>query len=101
MNMLYKVANYTGVNEQITALVERAAAAGIRHIVIAALKEMAMHLQTHPLHWGDPEFGSNLPGVVCHAVLDPIIVRYMVIEEKQVVIVRQVKPLPGSLFDRS
>lgn len=98
--MLYKVSNYTGVNEQIIALVKRAASAGIRHLVIAALKEMAMHLQTHPLHWGDPEFGSNLPGVVCHAVLDPIIIRYMVVEEKRIVIVREVKPLPGSVFDR-
>jgi hypothetical protein len=99
--VLYKVAKFSGVDQQIVALVEQATAVGIRQIVIDALKEMVLHLQTHPLHWGDPEFNANLPGgVVCRAILDPIIVRYMVFEEQHVVFIRDVKPLPGSLFER-
>jgi hypothetical protein len=72
--MLYKVAKYPGVTEQIVALVERATLAGIRQIVVAALKEMVLHLQTHLSHWGDPEYITNVEGgVAFHAVLDPII----------------------------
>ena len=102
MRMLYKVAKAAGVDDQIVALVERATASGIRAIVIAALKEMVLHLQTHPLHWGDPEYNMSIPKcIVCRAVLDPLIVRYMVIEEQHVVIIRSLKPLPGSLFERN
>ena len=99
--MLYKVAEYPGVGEQLRALMGHAAGAGIRGLVAAALKEMALHLQTHPLDWGDPDYTTSLPGgVVYHAVLDPIIIRYVVFEDKKVVFVKEIKPLPGLPFDR-
>jgi hypothetical protein len=99
--MLYKVAKLSSVKGQLISLVEQAVAAGIRQIVTEALEEMVLHLRTHPLHWGDPEYNLNFPGaVVCRAVLDPIVVRYVVIEEQHVVIIRDVKPLPGLLFER-
>ncbi len=62
---------------------------------------MVLHLQTHPLHWGDPEFDTNLAGgIVCHAILDPIIIRYVIFETNQVVFIREITPLPNSAFDR-
>jgi hypothetical protein len=99
--MLYKVAKFPAVDQQIIALVEQAAAAGIRQIVVASLEEMVLHLQTHPLHWGDPEYHTNAPGgVVCRAVLDPIIVRYMVFEAQYTVFICDIRPMPGLLFSR-
>ncbi len=99
--MLYQVANYPGVAEQIRLLVDHAGFAGIRGIVSDAFKEMVLHLQTHPLDWGDPDYTLNTPGgVVYHAVLDPIIVRYVVFDARKIVFVKEVKPLPGLPFDR-
>jgi len=53
------------------------------------------------LDWGDPDYTLNTPGgVVYHAVLDPIIVRYVVFDARKIVFVKEVKPLPGLPFDR-
>ena len=62
--MLYTVAHYPGVLQQINALIEQAVMSGIRSIVVGTLKEMVLHLQTHPLDWGDPDYTMDAAGGV-------------------------------------
>jgi hypothetical protein len=99
--MSFKVAQYPGVAEQIQALAEEATLAGIKQIYLDALRQMVRHLESNPLGWGDPEYRTNLEGgVVCHAIIDPLIVRFVVFEAQNVVFVREIRRLPVSLFDR-
>ena len=94
MSVLYKVGNYDSVEEQMRTLLGLASLAGIREAYMDALKEMAYHLQNDPLEWGDPVYQKPfLDGLVCHALVGPIVVRYSVHEAVNAVLIIEIIPL--------
>ena len=91
--MAYQVGKFAGVAEQMQALADRAALAGIRQSYVEALKRMLQHLQHDPLEWGDPLYRTNHEGgIVCHAWVGPIVVHYAVFESEQTVLIIDVVP---------
>ena len=98
--MKYRISHKPGVPEQIHALHGYAKDAGIEVGYVDALKQIIRHLQMHPLEWGDPEYQLRHVGaVVCHGLLDPLMVRFAVFEAEEFVHVLEFKLLPGSRLD--
>jgi hypothetical protein len=94
MSVPYKVGKYGGVEEQMQMLLDRASLGGIRAYYTGALLEMARHLKNDPLEWGDPLYRKPaLGGIVCHAVVSPIIVHYSVHEPAHTILIIEIKPL--------
>jgi hypothetical protein len=88
------VSHLAPVAHEIRALKASAAAAGLQEEFAAALQKMASKLQTEPLTWGDPEYHLKKPGgVVYHAVIAPVLVRYAVYETERQVVVLRITPV--------
>jgi hypothetical protein len=91
--MAYKVGKFSGVGEQMRALADRAKLVGIRQRYLEALQEMLERLQLDPLDFGDPLYRTKHEGgVVCHAMIDPIIVHFAVFEVDQTVLIIDIQP---------
>jgi hypothetical protein len=55
------------------------------------------HLENRPLEWGDPEYHTKQPGgLVCHGIIDPLFVRFVVYEAQKVVVIINLTPLATS-----
>jgi hypothetical protein len=91
--MAYQVGKFAGVAEQMHTLADLATLAGLRQSYLDALKYMLERLQRDPLEWGDPLYRTQREGgVVCHAWIGPIIVRYAVFESEESVLIIEIKP---------
>jgi hypothetical protein len=56
------------------------------------IKKAAHLLETDPHGWGDPEYHSkSVEGVVCHAILRPVVFRYVVYEQVRSVVLLNVQ----------
>ena len=94
MSVPYKVGNYDGVEQQMQLLLDLASLAGIRASYLESLADMARHLKTDPLEWGDPVFRKpDLGGIVCRALVSPVVVHYSVHEPAHAVLIIEIKPL--------
>lgn len=92
--MPYKVGNAAGVGARMHLLAQRASLAGIRQAYLDALTMMLQRLSSDPLVFGDPLYRMpHQGGIVCHAVVGPILVHYSVHEAENSVIVGDIKPL--------
>jgi hypothetical protein len=93
----YRVDRVRRVVDQIRELGDRAATLGISENYLSALRAILERLQTSPLDWGDPEWRTKRKGgYVCHGILPPLVVHYVVFEPERVVCILNIKPLPGS-----
>ena len=64
-----------------------------------ALSLVVDKLQTAPLDWGDPSYGlAHLRMVVYQGLHAPLQVSYVVDADAKLVIIREVRALPGSKF---
>jgi hypothetical protein len=100
--MKFRLSQKPGVIDQIRALDDLAKARGIRRLYAETLQEIVRHLQTHPLDWGDPEYRLRHEGaVVCHRIVDPLIVRFAVYEIEERVHILEITPLSTSLLGDS
>ncbi len=85
---------------QTRELGRKAAKLDIRGVYLDTMLEVLRRLTTEPLEWGDPEGRTRKKGgMYCHGVLPPLIVNFVVYEEEKVVLIWQVRPVPGSLLD--
>ena len=97
--MKSRISHKPGVLEQVRALEGLAKKRGIEHLYADALKEIVRHLRTHPLDWGDPEYHLiHEGGVVCHRIVDPLVVRFAVYEMEEVAHILDIKALSTSLL---
>ena len=68
--------------------------AGMRQRYLDALQTMLKHLRDEPLQWGDPLYRTKHEGgIVCHACIGPILVRYVAYEAEQMALIIDIKPL--------
>jgi hypothetical protein len=94
---VYKVDRLRGVDQQIKALAAQAAAAGVSREYAQALRAVIDQLRTRPLDWGDPEWSTRKEGgTVCHGIMAPLIVRYVVFEPERYVCILKITPMPPS-----
>src|SRR5262245_26246060 len=93
----YRIDHARPVADQMRALEEQAASAGVYDEYLAALKGVLERVQTAPLEWGDPEWRTQKQGgYVCHGILSPLLVFFVVYEVERSVCILKVLPLPGS-----
>ncbi len=75
---------------------QKAIALGIRQQFAAALRTVLAKMTVEPLRWGDPNFRlHNMGLLVCHRVYQMLDVTYAVDEQRRIVYVKEMKPLPG------
>ena len=92
--MPFKVSKVEGVGAKMRALATLASLAGLRQSYMAALLKMYEKLAIDPLGWGDPIFRQpHKGGIICHALVGPIVVHYSVHEPENTVFIMDVKPL--------
>ena len=92
--MPYKVGTAAGVKDQLQTLLNLASLAGIRQFYLDAVDIMGRRLANDPLEWGDPLFRKPfVNGIVCRALVEPIMVHYSVHELINSVIILKVEPL--------
>src|SRR5262245_49775932 len=95
--MSFKVDRTPAVNQQLHELSDRAISARIHGAFADALREMLGRLLTDPLDWGDPVYNAKHPGgVICHAMVWPLQVRYTVFQIERVVIIFEIRAWPNS-----
>jgi hypothetical protein len=95
----YQVGRNAVVNEQIKSLAAAASTLGIRELYRDSLLKIFDELANRPLEFGDPEYRMNfVDGVICHGVLQPLLVRYAVFEAVRTVQIIEIKAFPGSVF---
>jgi hypothetical protein len=75
-----------------------------RHGVVAGFAESLEHitrqLGSNPLAWGDPLFHyAHLNLRLYRAICGMVIVHYALNEERRVVYIRDIRPMPGSALD--
>jgi hypothetical protein len=96
----YQVERAPQVPEQIRALAAKAGSAGMKQELVETLKTIVHHLETEPRVWGDPEYRTRKTGGwVCHGILWPLHVHFVVYEAERVVFVLEIKALPGSQLE--
>jgi hypothetical protein len=82
----FQVDRLPHVNEQLRTLAKRAARLDIHELYVAALKKAVQQLKTTPLSWGNPAYRTrHQGGVVCHVIVSPLVLHYVVFELEQVV----------------
>jgi hypothetical protein len=88
----YKLNHGPGVKDQIHAIKEISKQAG-RFAQFVDIMEKAAHLlQTDPHGWGDPDYRSKfVDGLYCHALLRPVIFRYVIYEQVRGVVLLSVQ----------
>ena len=92
--MLFTVDRLPHVNQQIRTLAERAKARGLLGLYLDSLRKVVSNLEDRPLEWGDPEYHTKQPGgLVCHGTADPLLVRFVVFELQQVVVIIDILPM--------
>jgi hypothetical protein len=77
-----------------------AAKRGLSAAYLTAVRSMHYHMMTDPLVWGDPQnWLRHLRLTLYHGTYDPLHVFYAVDEQRRIVYVREIKPLPGCGLD--
>jgi hypothetical protein len=86
------------VDRQLGELTAKAIASGTQAELFAPVRGVVRRLESDPLGWGDPRYRTQHPGgVVCQALWPPLLnVHYVVFEPEAVVMLLDVKALPGS-----
>jgi hypothetical protein len=80
----------------------RAAKRGLLRAYVAAVKSIQHHLAADPLDGGDPHNRLQFLGLTLyHGTHDPMHVFYAVDEQRRIVYVREIKPLPGRGLDEA
>jgi hypothetical protein len=97
--MPYRVGRNAAVDEQIKSLAATARKLGIFKLYQDALLKIVELLTNAPLDFGDPDYHTKLPGgIICHAVHQPLLVRFAVFEDQQIVQILEIKAFSGSVF---
>ena len=88
------------VDQQIRELASEAKVRGFSREYIRALKSIVDELERDPLGWGDPQYHAKSQGsTVCHGVLGPLYVEYVVFEPDSVVVILGLRPMPSAGLD--
>lgn len=91
---IYTVTSIPRADQQVGELFIRAAALGIGHQLLAALKAVYRELRSAPEAFGDPAHRTKKAGgMAFNVVVEPISVHYVVYRIEKVVAVLDVKPL--------
>ncbi len=94
---IYFVDRTGPVDDEIRQLIQRATTSKLRRSFFRTMRKVVKNLMTRPLEWGDPEHRTRKEGgVVCHGIMPPLILRYVVFEPEKVVVILRIKALPGS-----
>jgi hypothetical protein len=94
--LLYRVDRVPAALQQIAKLMRRAAELGSAAEVAQMLRTVVHKLETKPSTWGDPQNNTHLPGgVVMRQWLHPLIVKYVLFEMDRVVVLLEVRAVPG------
>ena len=97
---LYKVVYSEYQIRMIRELGETAADRGLGDAYVEAVKFIHNRMSTDPLVWGDPQnWLRHLRLTLYHGTYDPLHVFYAVDEQRRIVYVREIKPLPGRGLD--
>ena len=84
----------------IRALAARAVRRGLHKAYLEAIRDMEHHLRTDPLDWGDPQNRlANLQLLIYHRVQGPLHVHYAVDEQRRIVYLQKIKPMPNQGLD--
>jgi hypothetical protein len=98
----FRVFFISQVKEQLQQLTEKARQLRMASVPTQALRQIVDNLHQQPLDWGEPEFATrHPPGIVCHAILDPLAVRYVVYPEDHLVCCLAVTALSRSPLSRN
>ncbi len=98
----YQVDRLPRVLSQIRELAKRAAKAGVQQLYLDSLMESVRKLREGPLSFADPVYNTQKEGgVTCHAIEGPLVVHCVVYQIEKVVLVLDIKPLPGSKLEQS
>lgn len=93
----YQLATSAEQNKQMRIWAERAATRGITAKYVAALKTISQQLTTAPTTWGDPcNQLFHLGLQVYHRVCAPLYIAYAIDEQRRIVYIKELKPLPRS-----
>ena len=92
--MAYTIGRFAGIDARIQELADQAKKLGIGKPYKDAWRQILSNLQTRPMEWGDPEYNTKKPGgVVCHGIIEPVLVRFSVFESEQMVLIFDVQLL--------
>jgi hypothetical protein len=84
-------------DQQMRALLAKAAARGELGEILAALRAVARQLKARPHDWGDPLHRTRKEGgQVYRGIKSPLVVRYAVFEPEKVVWLLDVRALPNT-----
>jgi hypothetical protein len=96
--MKFEVSHKAGVIEALFALEALAIKTGTEHSYRDALKQISAHFQSDPLEWGDPTYRLlHEGGIICHRIVNPLVVRFAVYEVEQKVYILEIKSASPSL----
>ncbi|MCI0637756.1 MAG: hypothetical protein L0Y72_02290 [Gemmataceae bacterium] len=90
------------VSEQIRNLVERADKLGIKQQTLQSLTSIVDKLESNPLSFVDPTYRTRKQGgLTCYGIEGPLVVHCVVYQIEKVVLVLDIKPVPGSKLEQS
>src|SRR5712671_3481048 len=85
------------VDRQVEQLVGQAKTTGARLEIISLLRRIYRELQERPLQFGDPAYHTKKEGgVVCHRVIAPIVIHFVIFEIDKVVCILKIAALTAS-----
>jgi hypothetical protein len=97
---LYKVVYSDYQIRMVRELGKKAAKRGLNNAYLRAIKFIHRRMRTDPLVWGDPQNRlRHLRLLLCHGTRAPLQVFFAVDEQRRIVYVREIKPLPGRGLD--
>jgi hypothetical protein len=93
---LYKIVFLGGQGALLRAYGAEAAKRGFLDSYVAAVQTIERRLTTDPSEWGDPQNRlRQLQLLLYHGIQSPLHLYYAVDEERRIVYVQEIKPLPG------
>src|SRR5262245_44112445 len=96
----YRVVWSERIREAVRRMSRKALQIGLGKQLLSALKHITQALALEPLAWGDPYFRMKASRLVLHhGTRWPVHVYYGVHEERPLVLVKDILPLPGSGLD--
>src|SRR5262245_54335070 len=87
---------------RLRGLGRRAAELGIGDEFLAAVREINRRLTDDPLAWGDPNYRLHHLGLLmCQAIYSFLQVLYAVDEARRLVVIKEIRPLPGHALEEN
>lgn len=96
----FRVSRLRSVDLQIKKLSDVAKKNGKLSGLLDDLERVLQNLETRPTDWGDPKYSTQLAGgVVYDGLMHSLVAHYVVFDDKQVVVLLRLTPMPGSFLE--